>query len=78
MTTYATIKISDLSSVDFAKVVETNASTIRKNLNNTEFIIKWNTEPSFITDGTITPLQTLTHIEALALVKTNAWNDNIP
>lgn len=78
MRTYTTINISDLSNVDFAQVVETSASTIRKNLNNTEFIIKWNIEPSFITNGTVTPLQTLTHVEALDLVKTDAWNDNTP
>tara|TARA_R110002153_G_scaffold273054_1_gene442888 strand:+ start:1550 stop:1786 length:237 start_codon:yes stop_codon:yes gene_type:complete len=78
MRTYATINISDLSNVDFAQVVETSVSTVRKNLNNTKFIIKWNIEPSFITNGTITPSQTLTRVEALALVQTDAWNDNNP
>lgn len=78
MRTYATINISDLSNVDFTQVIETSEDTIRKSLDETQFVIKWNIEPSFITNGTITPLQTLTHVEALALVQTDAWNDNNP
>lgn len=78
MRTYATINISDLSNVDFTQVIETSEDTIRKSLDETQFVIKWNIEPSFITNGTITPLQTITHVEALALVQTDAWNDNNP
>ena len=78
MRTYAIINISDLSNIDFTQVIETSKDTIRKSLDELKFIIKYNTEPSFITNGTITPLQTLTHIEALALVKTDVLNNNTP
>ena len=78
MRTYAIINISDLSNIDFTQVIETSKDTIIKSLDELKFIIKYNTEPSFITNGTITPLQTLTHIEALALVKTDVWNNNTP
>ncbi len=76
--TYAIINIADLANIDFSQVGETDENTIRKSLDETQFVLKWNTEPSFITDGTVTPLQTLTHDEALALMATSEWSEPIP
>ena len=76
--TYAIINIADLSNIDFSQVGETDENTIRKSLDETQFVLKWNTEPTFITDGTVTPLQTLTHDEALALMATAEWSEEIP
>ena len=76
--TYAIINISDLSNIDFSQVGETDENTIRKSLDETQFVLKWNTEPTFITDGTVIPLQTLTHDEALALMATAEWSEPIP
>ena len=75
---YATINIADLSLIDFAQIGETDENTIRKSLDLTEFVIKWNTEPSFIADGSVVPLQTLTHQEVLALMATAEWSEPIP
>ena len=77
---YATIDIADLSNVDFSQVGETSEDTIRKNLALTEFVLKWDDEhePTFIEDGTIVPLQTLTHAEALTLMATEEWTEPIP
>jgi hypothetical protein len=75
--TYAIINIADLSNIDFSQVGETNENTIRKSLDETQFIIKWNSEPSFINDGTVTPVKTLTHSEAIALMSTDAWSEPI-
>jgi hypothetical protein len=71
--TYAIISIKDLANIDFAQIGETNQNTIRKSLDETEFIIKYNLEPTFIADGTVMPLQTLTHSEALTLIYTPKW-----
>jgi len=76
--TYAIINIADLPNIDFSQVGETDESTIRKSLDETQFVLKWNTEPTFITDGTVTPLQTLTHEEALTLMATPEWSEPIP
>ena len=70
---YTIINISDLSNIDFSEVGETSANTIRKSLDELQFIIKYNTEPSFIADRTVVPLQTLTQTEALLLMDTSAW-----
>ena len=74
---YATINIADLSLIDFAQIGETDENTIRKSLDLTEFVIKWNTEPSFIADGTVVPLQIMTHDEALILMNSIEWSEDI-
>ncbi len=76
--TYAIINIADLPNIDFAQVGETDENTIRKSLDETQFVLKWNTEPTFITDGTVMPLQTLTHEEALVLMASAEWSEPLP
>ena len=76
--TYAIISIADLGNIDFSQVGETDENTIRKSLDETQFVLKWNTEPTFITDGTVVPLQTLTHEEALVLMASAEWSEPMP
>ena len=76
--TYAIIQATDLSSIDFDQIGETSADTLRYNLAGTEFIIKWDTTPTFITDGSVVPVSELTHDEALALMATAEWSEPIP
>ena len=75
--TYATINIADLPLIDFSQIGETDENTIRKSLDETEFVIKYNTEPTFISDGTVIPLQELTHQEALTLMHTTKWSEPV-
>ena len=76
--TYAIINIADLGNIDFSQVGETDENTIRKSLDETQFVLKWNTEPTFITDGTVVPVQTLTHEQALTLMASAEWSEPIP
>ena len=73
--TYAIIDINDITSVDFSQVEQNSTDTVRKSLDGLKFVLKWNVEPTFIADGTITPLQTLTHAECLALMATAEWSE---
>ena len=75
--TYATINIADLPLIHFSQIGETDENTIRKSLDETEFVIKYNTEPTFISDGTVIPLQELTHQEALTLMATTKWYEPV-
>jgi len=77
---YATINIADLTNIDFSQVGETEENTIRKSLDDTLFVIKWSNEhePSFIADGTVVPVQTLTHDQALTLMASAEWSEEIP
>jgi len=76
--TYAIINIADLGNIDFSQVGETDENTIRKSLDETQFVIKWNTEPTFIADGTVVPVETLTHDEALVLMASAEWSEPMP
>ena len=76
--TYAIVSITDLANIDFAQIGETDETTIRKSLDDLQFVIKYNTEPTFITDGTVTPLQTLTHEQALTLMASAEWSEPTP
>ena len=75
--TYAIIEIIDINTVDFSQVGETSISTIRKSLDDTQFVIKWvhDNIPTFITDGSIIPIATYNHAEALQLMATPAWSE---
>ena len=75
---YAIISIADLPNIDFSQVGQTDENTIRKSLDETQFVIKWNTEPTFIADGTVVPVETLTHDEALVLMASAEWSEPIP
>ena len=77
---YGIVNIADLPNIDFSQVGETDETTIRKSLDATQFVIKWSNEhePTFIADGSVVPLQTLTHSEALVLMASAEWSEPIP
>ena len=76
--TYTILNISDLLNVDFSQVGETSKNTIRKSLDETQFVIKYNTTPTFISDGTVKPVKILTYSEVLELMATDAWSEDMP
>jgi len=79
MRTYAVINIADLDLIDFLQIEETSSNTIRKSIDNTQFVIKWQEgyEPTFIADGTVIPVGIYTHSECLELMSTPAWSEPI-
>lgn len=76
--TYAIIDINDISKVDFSQVEQNSAETVRKSLDGSQFVLKWEIEPTFITDGTIVPFQILSHSECLTLMSTPEWSEPDP
>jgi hypothetical protein len=79
MRTYAVIDITDLELIDFSQIEETSSITIRKSIDNTQFVIKWQDghEPTFISDGTVIPVGIYTHSECLQLMDTDKWSQPI-
>ena len=79
-TTYAVVKLEDLDKVDFSQVGETSADTVRKNVLDppTQFLLKWDNEPTFITDGTIIPDALYNHKECIELLNTSTWSNSEP
>ena len=78
--TYATINLTDIGLIDFAQVGETSASTVRKSLDETQFVIKWQEGyvPTFITDSSVVPVGTYDHHAILELMGTPEWSEPIP
>jgi hypothetical protein len=79
MKTYAVINITDLELIDFSQIEETSSNTIRKSIDNTQFVIKWQEgyEPTFISDGTVVPVGTYDHHAILQLMATDKWSQPI-
>ena len=79
MTTYIVIDIDTQTKlIDFSQINTTSSQTMRRNIANTQAMLSYQVEPSFITNGTVVPLQTLNHEEALALLATSDWTDPDP
>ncbi len=78
--TYAVINLTDVGLIDFSQIGETSVSTIRKSLDDTQFVIKWEDgyTPTFITDGSVVPVGTYNHSEILELMATPEWSEPIP
>ena len=77
--TYAVVNLSDIGLIDFAQVGQTSASTVRKSLDNTEFVIKWaeGYTPTFISDASVIPVGTYDHHAILELMATDKWSEPI-
>jgi hypothetical protein len=77
--TYAVINLTDISLIDFTQVAQSSASTIRKSLDDTQFVIKWEDgyTPTFITDTSVIPVGTYDHHAILELMATSAWSSPI-
>ena len=74
--TYSTVLTAKLGSVDFSQVMETSADTVRKSVDETEFVLKWKTVnwPSFISpSGSMVPTWSGNHADCLTLMATEAW-----
>jgi len=77
--TYAVINLTDLDLIDFSQIGETSASTVRKSLDNTQFVIKWEEgyTPTFISDSSVIPVGTYDHHAILELMATPEWSEDI-
>ena len=75
MRTYVIINSSDVSSVDFSKVSETSADTLRYSLDGSKTFVKFDsdTTPSFLEGKT-----QYTHSEMLAIIATDEWSTDEP
>ena len=78
--TYAVINLTDIGLIDFSQVGQTSASTVRKSLDDTQFVIKWQDgyTPTFITDSSVVPVGTYDHHAILDLMATAEWSEPMP
>ena len=71
MRTYVIINSSDVSSVDFSKVAETSADTLRYSLDGSKTFVKFNGDtPSFLSGKT-----EYDQAEILSILAGDEWSD---
>ena len=71
MKTYCIINSSDVSSIDFDKVLETSSQTLRYSVDGSQTFVKYNgSKPSFL-DGK----DTYTHSEILQILAGEDWTE---
>jgi len=75
---YVVINLSDTNLVLFSQVNQSSAQSMRRNLANTQGVLSFQVEPSFITDGSLVPVGTYNHEEILSLLSTPAWSEPMP
>jgi len=79
MRQYAVINLENTDKVIFSQVNQSSAQTMRRNLANTEGLLSWGNEPSFITNGSLPIVgSVMTHSEALELMATPEWSEPMP
>ena len=78
MKTYIVINLTDTDKVLWSQVDQTSAQTARRNVANTQGILSYYNTPSFVSEEILTPVSTLNHEEALALLATPAWTPEEP
>ncbi len=75
---YAVLNMSDLDNVNFNEVITTSKETIRKSIDESQFLTKYFITPSFIPDGTVTPVSVMDHEACLTLMATPEWTNPNP
>jgi len=79
MTTYIIIDLTSTNLVDFSQVNQTSAQTMRRNLANTQGLLSYITEPSFVTSAALPIVgDKMNHQECLELMATAAWSEPMP
>tara|TARA_R110002020_G_scaffold127680_1_gene286371 strand:- start:452 stop:673 length:222 start_codon:yes stop_codon:yes gene_type:complete len=70
---YVIYNMADVSNINFSQVEETSEETLRISIDGTKTVLKFIGE----TPGFLVGLQQYNHAEALAIMSTPEWTDNI-
>ena len=75
---YAIINLTDIELIDFNQVNETAKNTVRKSLDGTQFVIKWNKgqTPTFI-NNPVVPVGTYNHNAILVIMDSAEWTEPV-
>jgi len=78
MRQYIVIDLSNTDKVIYSQVNQSSAQTMRRNLANTEGLLSYSVEPSFITNGSLPIIgSVMNQTECLELMATSAWTSPI-
>ena len=72
---YVVFDLTEVDTIDFSQVMETSASTLRKNLAETQSFLKYEGDQPPSVAALTTKSQEYTHAEILALLAGADWTD---
>ena len=77
--TYAIINTKDIKLIDFSQINETSINTVRKSIDQSQFVIKWEEGqiPTFITDESVKPVGTYNHNAILVIMESAEWSEQL-
>ena len=79
MRQYVVIELTETDKVIFSQVNQSSAQTMRRNLANTQGLLSYSVEPSFITNGSLPIVgSVMNQEECLTLMATAAWSEPMP
>ena len=79
MRQYVVINLENTDKVIFSQVNQSSAQTMRRNLANTQGLLSYSVEPSFITNGSLPIVgSVMNQEECLILMATAEWSEPIP
>ena len=75
--TYAFANTSTIDNIDFSLIMESSINTVRKSIDESQFLIKWYSSetPSFITDNSVTLTWSGSHADCLTQLTSSFWTN---
>jgi len=77
-TNYMIFNVSELSNINFEKVLETSAETVRKSVNKIKTFVKWNGEIPECVASLTTKEGPYTNTEIIKILNTPEWTSPMP
>jgi len=79
MRQYVVIELTETDNVIFSQVNQSSAQTMRRNLANTQGLLSYSVEPSFITNGSLPIVgSVMNQTECLELMSSSEWSEPMP
>ena len=70
---YLILSVSEINLIDFSQILQTNESSLRKSIDETKVVIKWEgSTPSFVS-SLATSEGPYDHSEILSIMSTSEW-----
>ena len=79
MRQYVVINLENTDKVIFSQVNQSSAQTMRRNLANTQGLLSYSVEPSFITNASLPIVgSVMNQTECLELMSSSEWSQPMP
>ena len=76
---YIVANLADTDKIIWSQISQSSAQSVRRNLANTQCLLSYRVEPSFITDSSLPIVgSVMTQSEALTMLAGSDWSEPLP